>query len=169
MTQPDAPSASSQPPRTTGGQDRFLLAIVGGTLLLVLISVVVVFTFGRSRPVQPVDPNSPAGVVHAYVEAIRAGDVVRARSYLTRPAQVDFDSCQRMNPIRPSPDDRVRFVVETESATDTAAEVKVTISHFYASRDPFSSNTSHRDAIVRLIREDGAWKISSPPLAYELI
>jgi hypothetical protein len=175
MTQSDAPPLSptprapAPPASPAGGQDRFLLAIVVGTLLLVAVGVVVVFTFGRSRPVQPVDPNSPAGVVHGYVEAVRAGDADRARTYLTRQAQVDFDSRLRTSPIRPSPNDRIRIVVETVSVTDTTAEVKVTISHFYAGRDPFSSNTSHRDLITRLIREDGAWKLSVPPWAYELI
>jgi hypothetical protein len=169
MTQADAPPAPPIPPvNPAAGQDRFLLGIVVGTLLLVAIGVVVVFTFGRSRPVQPADPNSPAGVVHAYVEAIRAGDVDKARSYLTRQAQVDFDSRQRSSPLRPSPNDRMRIVVETVATTDTTAEVKVTISQFYANRDPFSSNTYHRDVIARLIREDGAWKLSVPPQAYEL-
>ena len=67
-----------------------------------------------------------------------------------------------------SEDERVRIVVEPVSITDAAAEVKVTISHFNARSDPFSSSTWHRDVTARLVREDGAWKISQPPLAYEI-
>ena len=165
---PPTPPAAPPPVPAAGGQDRFLLAIVGGTLLLVLVSVIIVFTVGRARPAPNVDPNSPAGVVQSYVEAIRAGDVEKARGYLTRQAQIDSDTRQRQNPLRPNPDDRMRIVVETVSATDTTADVKLTISHFYGRNDPFSAGTSHRDTTVRLVREDGVWKISQPPQAYEL-
>jgi hypothetical protein len=144
------------------------VGIVVGTLLLVLVGIVVVFIFGRTRSTPPSDPNGPAGVVYGYVEAIRAGDVDRARGYLTAQARADFDNRTRTNPVRPSSDDRVRIVVETISTTETTAEVKVTISRFYARSDPFSSSTSHRDVTARLIREDGAWKLSQPLMAYEL-
>ena len=160
MSQQDAPAAEQ--PRPSGGQDRFLLAIVAGTILLVLASIVVVFVFGRARTAPPPDPNSPAGVVHAYVEAARAGDVERARSHLSRTARAEAESRDRQNAYRPSRDDNIRIVVETVSMTETTAEVKVTISRFYARSDPFSSSTSHYDTTVRLIREDGAWRISQP-------
>jgi hypothetical protein len=144
------------------GPDRFLLAIVAGTILLVVASIVVVFAFGRARPSPPADPNSPAGVVHAYVDAVRAGDQERARSYLTREARAQALARDRQDTYRPSRDDNVRIVVEPVTTTDTTADVKVTISRFYARSDPFSSNTSHYDVTVKLIREDGNWRISQP-------
>jgi hypothetical protein len=169
MSQSEAPPAQPVPPvRPAAGQDRFLLAIVAGTLLLVVVGVVVVFMFGRTRAAPPADPNSPAGVVYNYVEAVRAGDVDRARGFLTAPALADFDSRTRTSPVRPSSNDNVRIVVETVTTTETTAEVKITISRFYARNDPFSSNTSHRNLTARLIREDGAWKISQALLPYEL-
>jgi len=164
MSQQEAPIAEQ--PRPAGGQDRFLLAIVAGTVLLVVASIVAVFLFGRSRPAPPPDPNSPAGVVHAYVEAARDGDMERARSFLTREARAEVEARDRQNTYRPTRDDNVRIVVQTVSTTDTTAEVKVTISRFYARSDPFSSNTSHRDVTVKLIREDGAWRISQPVEPY---
>lgn len=169
MSQSEAPPAPPAPnERPADGQDRFLLAIVAGTLLLVVVGVVVVFMFGRTRAAPPADPNGPAGVVYSYVEAIRAGDVDRARGFLTASALADFDNRTRTSPVRPSSDDRVRIVVETITATETTAEVKITISHFYARSDPFSSNTSHRSLTARLIREDGTWKMSQALLPYEL-
>lgn len=90
----------------------------------------------------------------------------RARSYLTRDARAQVEARDRQDIYRPSRDDNVRLVVETISTTDTTAEVKVTISRFYARSDPFSSNTSHRDVTVKLIREDGAWRISQPVEPY---
>jgi len=170
MTQHAVPPAPPMPPPPAprSGPDRFLLAIVGGTALLVVVSVVLVLTVGRSRPAPPADPTSPAGVVQAYVEAVRAGDVEQARTYLTDQARADFDDRNRTNSIRPTADDHVRIVVETVATTDTTADVNVTISRFYTRSDPFSSGTSHYDVRARLVREDGAWRISQPPQAYEL-
>ena len=154
--------SAEQESRQAPGQDRFLLAIVAGTILLVVVSIVVVFLFGRARTAPPPDPNSPAGVVHAYVEAVRAGEMEQARSYLTRTARAQAESRDRQDSYRPPRDENVRIVVETVSSTETAADVKVTISRFYARSDPFSSSTSHYDVTVKLIREDGVWRISQP-------
>jgi hypothetical protein len=167
MSQQEAPV--SDQPRPAGGQDRFLLAIVAGTILLVVASIVVVFLLGRARSVPPADPNSPAGVVHAYIEAARAGDVQRARSYLTREVRAQVEARDRLDSYRSSRDDNARIVVETVTMSDTTAEVKVTISRFYARSDPFSSSTSHYDVTVKLIREDGAWRISQPLEPYTFL
>jgi hypothetical protein len=160
---------SPTPPAPAVGQDRFLLAIVVGTLLLVLVSIALVFAFGRGRPAPPADPNSPAGVTQAYIEAVRAGDTEKARGYLTRQALEEFDRQTRVSPLRPTADEHLRIVFETTSMTDTSAEVKVTVSRFYARGDPFSSGTSHHDIITRLIRQDGVWKLSQPPQPYEIV
>jgi hypothetical protein len=141
---------------------------VVGTLLLVLVSIAVVFVFGRGRTAPPADPSSPAGVTQAYVEAVRAGDTAKARSFLARQALGEFDRQTRTSPLRATADEHLRIVVETTSVTETTAEVRVTVSHFYTSSDPFSSGTSHRDIVTRLIREDGVWKLSQPPQPYEI-
>jgi hypothetical protein len=156
-------SSEARQPDPSSGQDRFLLAIVAGTILLVVASIAIVLVLGRPRPAPPADPNSPAGVVHAYVDAVRSGDVQRARSYLTREARAQIETRDRAYSYdgRAS-NENVRIVVETVSATETTADVKVTISRFNARPDPFSSSTWHSDVMARLIREDGAWKISAP-------
>jgi hypothetical protein len=160
MSQQDV--SAPQQPRPAPGQDRFLLAIVAGTILLVVVSVVAVLLFGRARATPPPDPNSPAGVVYAYVDSVRAGEIEKARGYLTRAARAEAEARDRQNTYRPSREDNVRIVVDTVAMSDTSAEVKVTISRFYARSDPFSSSTSHYDTTVRLVREDGAWRISQP-------
>jgi hypothetical protein len=160
MSQQDVTSAP--PPAPAAGQDRFLLAIVAGTIVLVVAAIVVVFLFGRARTAPPADPSSPAGVAQMYIEAVRDGDTTRARTYLTREARAQAEARDRQDAYRPSRDDNVRIVVETTSTTEPTAEVKVTISRFYARSDPFSSNSSHRDVTLKLVREDGAWRISQP-------
>jgi hypothetical protein len=167
-TPPPTPAPPAPAPAQAAGADRFLLAIVGGTLLLVVIGVALVFVLGRSRSTSPADPNSPVGIVQAYIEAVRAGDAERARSYLTGPGLDEFDRQTRITPLRPTADEHLRIVVDTTSVTDSAAEVRVTVSRFYTRSDPFSSGTSHRDIIVRLVRDNGVWKLSQPPQPYEL-
>jgi hypothetical protein len=160
MSQQDV--TSEPPPAPAAAQDRFLLAIMAGTIVLVVAAIVVVFLFGRARTAPPADPNSPAGVAQMYIEAVRDGDMARARTYLTREARAQAEARDRQDTYRPSRDDNVRIVVETTSTTEPTAEVKVTISRFYARSDPFSSNSSHRDVTLKLVREDGAWRISQP-------
>ena len=162
-------ATTRQTPAPAGGQDRFLLAIVAGTILLVVIAVAVVVLFGRGRPAPPADPNSPAGVVQAYVEAVRDADAARARGYLTRDARAEAEARDRQSTYRPSPGNNVRIVVETVSSTDTTAEVKVTVSRFYARSDPFSSGSYHDETTVKLIREDGAWRIRQPIEPYTFL
>src|SRR4051794_21568354 len=113
MSQQEASTADH--PKPAGGQDRFLLAIVVGTILLVVVSVVVVTLFGRDRPAVPADPNSPAGLVQAYIEAARDGDRAKARSYLTREARAQAEARDRQDTYGPTRDDNVRIVVSTVS------------------------------------------------------
>jgi hypothetical protein len=158
-----------QPSAPTSGPDRFLLAIVAGTVVLVAVAILAVFLFARDRTGAPADPNSPAGVVQAYIEAVRGGDIERSRTYLTREARAQAEARDRQSTYPQSRADNLRIVVETVSSTDSTAEVKVTLSRFYARSDPFSSGTSRYDLTVRLIREDGAWRMTQPIEPYSLL
>ncbi|MGE3273437.1 MAG: hypothetical protein AB7P40_32180 [Chloroflexota bacterium] len=161
------PSQSAVTPATPrGGSDRFLLAIVIGAVLLIVLGVAVVLLNRKPAATPPADPASVNGVVQRYVEAMRAGDLDTARSLMTSEARADSQSRDGQNPYRASADDNVRIIVETASQTETTAEAKVTISRFYARSDPFSSNTSHRTVTVKLLREDGEWRVSLPTSPY---
>jgi hypothetical protein len=159
-----------QPSAPTSGPDRFLLAIVAGTVVLVVVAILAVFLFGRWRTAPPADPDSPAGVVQAYVEAVRGGELERSRTLLTREARTQAEARDRQNayPSSIPRTDNLRIVVQTVSTTDTHAEVKVTLSRFYSRSDPCSSGTSRYDLTFRLIREDGAWRITQPIEPYSL-
>ncbi|MDP8924960.1 MAG: ARC6/PARC6 family protein [Chloroflexota bacterium] len=151
------------------GADRFLLGIVVGSVALILVGIAAVFFLDRPRSAQAVDPISPAGVVQAYVEAIRAGDRDRAYDLLSRAARADLrrDTYRERFPSYSSTSDPgTRVVIEPVSETGDTAEVKVTISRFATRSDPFSAGTYHRDVTVRLVREDGAWRISQPAEPY---
>lgn len=161
----DAPAAARP-----AGPDRFLIGIVVGALVLIAAGVIVVFTAGRTPRSAPADPASPAGVVQGYLEALQAGDQDRARPFLTRSAQAAADRARERFPSPSEPPGMARrFLIEPVRVTDDTAEVKVTISTFSAQSDPFSTSTYHREVTVRLIREDGAWKVSQPVEPYSLL
>ena len=157
-------------PARAPGVDRFLLGIVVGSIALVLVGIAAVVFVGRPRPAQPFAPDSPAGVVQAYVEAIRAGDRDRALELMSRSARAEFQrdtTRQRFPTPSGSEDSGRRIVIEPISESGDAAELKVTISRFATRSDPFSSGTYHRDMTVRLVREDGAWRINQPAEPYQ--
>jgi hypothetical protein len=151
-------------PRTPGA-DRFLIGIVAGAIALIAAGILAVAFVGRGQPGRTFDPASPAGAVQAYVEAIRAGDRDRAYAMLSRSAQADTRN-QSYRERFPSPSDprgrSARVLIEPVSESGDVAEVRVTVSRFSARSDPFSTNTYHNETVVRLVREDGAWKIDRP-------
>lgn len=156
----------------TPGTDRFLVGIVAGAVLLMLLGVVAVVVVGRAPAAATADVGSPVGVVQAYVDAIRAGEIERAYALLSRSAQATTSLQEFGRPFARAfgPSDgasRVLITPATQGA-DTA-EVKITISRFHARAEPFSTNTSHQDVSVRLVHEDGAWRISQPTGAYPFI
>jgi hypothetical protein len=153
----DLPRAAPAPP------DRFLLAIVLGALALIAAAVAIVLVLGRAPAPPPPDPASPAGVVQAYVEALRAGDFDRARGYLSQSARAEIDRNREPFPryYQPGGVER-RVLIETVEVAEDHALVKVTISAFAARTEPFSSSTYHQEVTVRLVREGGQWRIAQP-------
>jgi hypothetical protein len=152
--------------------DRFLVGIVAGAVLLALAAVVVVFV---GRPVAgssaaAADPGSPAGVVQAYAEAVREGDFDRAYTYLSRSAQSATSlAAYRQRYGFPGPaGSEARLVIQPIKVEADSAEVRVTVSRFYANPTPFSPSTSRNEVTVRLVREDGAWRIDQPIEPYWL-
>jgi hypothetical protein len=159
-------------PLAARGTDRFLLGIVVGAVLLILLGVVVVLVVGRAPAASQADPASPAGVVQAYVEALRTGDVDLAYGYLSRSAQgaVSLDEYRRRfhRPFVPSTSGQ-RVLIEPATIAGDRAEVQVTLSRFSARADPFSANTYHQDTTINLVKEDGAWRISQPIGPYPFV
>ena len=156
-------------PPAARGSDRFVLGIVVGAALLTVVGIIAVLVASRTPPPRPVDPGSPAGVVQAYGEALRAGDLDRAYGYLSRGAQAAVSlNDYRRRAYRPYLPDTAaqRVLVEPVTVGADTATVRVTSSRFSARPDPFSATTYHQDMTVNLVREDGAWRISRPAEPY---
>lgn len=128
-----------------------LLGVVG---VLVLASLVLVFSRGTPPPI---DEATPAGVVQRYVTAALDGQRDAASQYLTPKAQGECD--QYAGPIAPGT--RVTLLSTIEHAK--AATVRVSVSVIDA-RDPFGGPDGYSgDEAFELSRVDGAWLISFVP------
>lgn len=152
------------------GVDRMLLAIVAGVVGLIVVGLAVAVLVDRQPAGPAVDPASPVGVVQAYVEAINEGDAERAYGLLSRSARAarSLAEHRREFPFRGRVDDRQqRVVLELVSREPERAEVRATITSFSVG-GPFATETYSRDVTLRLVFEDGQWRVDQPVEPYEL-
>jgi hypothetical protein len=143
-------------------QDRFLTGILIGIAVLVVIALAVFFL--RKDTQSYVSEDTPEGVVHNYVLAVLNNDYQKAYGYLAdlenKPTYEQFRDAFIKGTV--SPNNSAVDVGKSEINNDTAS---VEVALIYNPSDPFS--TGGRD-IQRalLVRQDGAWKLSSMPGYY---
>lgn len=123
--------------------------IVGGIASISLLAVIVAAL--SSEPVV-LDPETPEGVVQAYVTAVAEEDWGEVRSFLNTELAQRCDvtelSGERL-------DDVSRVAIEDVSIDDDIAVVDVVITHASAG-DPLSTSTWDEDATFVLI-DEGGW------------
>jgi hypothetical protein len=143
-------------------QDRFLTGILIGIGVLVVAALVVFFL--RQDGQSYVADDTPEGVVHNYVVSLLDKDYEKAYSYLA-----DLDNKPTYEEFRNS------FVTGMLGADNSAVDVGesdingdeavVEVAMIYNPSDPFS--TGYRDVQnAILVRQGGAWKLSSMPTYY---
>jgi hypothetical protein len=143
-------------------QDRFLTGILVGIAVLVVVAMAVFFI--RKDSQSYIAEDTPEGVVHNYVLAILNGDYRKAYGYLA-----DLDNKPTYEQFRDAfikgivnPNNSAVDVGKSEVNNDTAS---VEVAMIYNPSDPFS--TGYRDVQrAILVKQDGAWKISSMPGYY---
>ena len=140
-------------------QDRFLIGILIGIGLLVVVALAVFFT--RSDQASYFSEGTPDGVVHNYVLALLNKDYQKAYGYLAdldhKPTFSEFRqsfAIGRLNPDQPATQ-----LGRTDVVGDTAT---VEISMVFSQGEPFGS-PSRSLGSARLMKQGGAWKISSMP------
>jgi hypothetical protein len=143
-------------------QDRFLTGILIGIAILVVIALAVFFT--RKDSQSYISEDMPEGVVHNYVLAVLNGDYQKAYGYLAdlenKPTYAEFRDAFIKGMVNPG--NSAVDVGESEVNHDTAS---VEVAMIYNPSDPFS--TGYRDTQrAILVRQDGAWKLSSMPGYY---
>ena len=144
-------------------QDRFLVGILIGIGLLIITALLVFFS--RQDGQTYVSESAPEGVVHNYVLAVLNKDYQKAYSYLADlEKKPSYDAFRRsfvtgsLNPTSAG--------VKIGSPEVTGDDATVEVSMVYTSSDPFSTEYNNA-GIAQLVRQNGAWKISSMP-AYNL-
>ena len=143
-------------------QDRFLTAILVGIAVLVVIALAVFFL--RQDSQSYISEESPEGVVHNYVLALLNDDYEKAYGYLAdldnKPTYEQFRDAFLTGAVNPN-----NSTVDIGSSEITGDTASVEIALIYSPSDPFS--TGYRDVQrAILVRQGGAWKLSSMPGYY---
>jgi hypothetical protein len=140
-------------------QDRFLTGILIGIGVLIVAALVVFFT-RQSQPTYS-GQNTPDGVVHDYVLAILNKDYPKAYGYLAdldhKPTLAQFRQAFAVGKMTPG-DGGIRIGQSSVTGDDATVEVSMV----YSAGDPFSSGYTNVGT-AQLVRQNGAWKISSMP------
>lgn len=147
-------------------QDKFLIAIVAGILLLVVVAIVVVLTRAPGSEEYRAD-DTPAGVVHNYFLAIQRKDFSKAYGYLSdelenKPTLEQFIQDAGNNGSNQDASLKIGEVSQSDGVT----QVEITLTTYYAG-GLFDSNRSSIDDLA-LLRQDaaGRWKITQFPYPY---
>ena len=143
-------------------QDRFLTGILIGIAVLVVIALAVFFLRQGSQSYSSED--APEGVVHNYVLAVLNDDYEKAYGYLAdldnKPTYEQFRDAFLTGVVNPN---NAAVDIGGSEITDETASVEVAL--IYNPSDPFS--TGYRDVQrAVLVRQNGAWKLSSMPGYY---
>jgi hypothetical protein len=143
-------------------QDRFLTGILVGIVVLVIVALTVFFL--RQGSQSYISEDAPEGVVHNYVLAVLNADYEKAYGYLAeledKPDYEQFRDAFLTGVVNPN--NSAVDIGESEVSGETAS---VEVALIYNPSDPFS--TGYRDVQrALLIRQNGAWKLSSMPGYY---
>ena len=147
-------------------QDKFLIGIVAGILLLVVVSIVVVLTRAPGNEEYRAE-DTPEGVVHNYFLAIQRKEFAKAHGYLSddlanKPSLEQF--IQEAGNYGSSQEASLKIGDVTQ--TDGVTQVAVTVTS-YSGGGPFDSNRYSSDDVA-LLRQDaaGQWRITQFPYPY---
>ena len=134
--------------------DKFLIGIVVGIIVLVIAAVSVVLLRGKSE--EYVADNDPAGVVHNYFLAIQRQDYDKAYNYLSDEIK-----------SKPDLDDFILILKIGESSIDAKrAQVQVTITTYRGGGFLDSGSYANRDTVHLRSTPNGEWKIFQFPYPY---
>ena len=140
-------------------QDRFLTAILIGIAVLIVAALAVFFT--RQDKGSYAGENTPDGVVHNYVLAVMNKDYERAYSYLAdltyKPTFDEFRQAFAVGRLNPAGNG-----IQIGKSSVTGNDATVEVDMVSQPGDPFSSGYNNV-GMAQLVRQGGAWKISSMP------
>lgn len=148
-------------------QDKFLLGILAGIVLLVAAALALFFI---RQPAQDyLTEDTPSAVVHNYVYAIQQHDYDHAYGYLAdnrnKPSPAAFRSALYPQ-FSNYPGAGVRITSETVIENgDSPSEAIIDLVILQSSGGPFEGSYRSNDS-ARLVEQDGEWKITYMPYPY---
>ncbi|HET9878861.1 MAG TPA: hypothetical protein VFQ81_06115 [Candidatus Limnocylindria bacterium] len=147
----------------SGSGNRTLLAIGAAVIGLVIITVAVVLAAGNRGPVAyPAD--SPEGVLQAYLTAVEDGDAAGAHAYFSAEVRerMDLDAFEAAleDHARYAPESSRRVLFDRRDGEGDHVRLHLVVEEFYGDGLEGSTNRTSRE--IRLVREDGTWRIDEP-------
>lgn len=153
------------------GSDRTLLVVAAGIVALVAITAVVVLLLGSREPAS-LPADAPEGVVQRHLAAFENRDFEAAHAYFSSEvrAEMDVDAYEQLTReygIYPDEISR-RVLFDRTEADGDRATVHLTVEEYYGGGGPFGGGETYRSSReIRLVREDGAWRIDEPLVGFE--
>jgi hypothetical protein len=140
-------------------QDRFLIGIMVGIVLLIVVALTLFFTRQDTQTFRTED--TPDAVVFNYALAVTQKDYQKAYGYLAdlenKPTYEIFRQSFFNGMVNPN-----NVGVDVGSAQIDGDEATVEVTMVFPSGDPFSNGYSNTERAL-LVRQGGEWKLSSMP------
>ena len=130
---------------------RTLIVIVSVIAVLVIVSLIVVFT--RGTP-ELLDESTPEGVVQRYTSALLEGDESTAIGFLSS------DAKEQCGTVEMTVTDDARVTLVSTDQRDDSASVTVRITRHDGG--PFGSEYGYEDTF-RLVSSGGEWRVDAAP------
>lgn len=153
------------------GSDRTLLYVAAGIVALVAIAAVAVLMLGNREPAS-LPADSPEGTVQRHLAAFEDGDFEAAHAFFSSEIreEMDVDAYEQLTrDYGMFPTDISRRVLFDRTDTDgDRARVHLTVEEYYGGGGPFGGGETYRSPReIRLVREDGEWRIDDPIVGTE--
>ena len=153
--------------------DAFTWVVITVVVLLVAAAVVTVNAgsrFGASE-LEYMEENGPSAPVYNAYIAVQRGDAAEARAQFTENALAENDKlgydpiAQNISFYANDQGSRRVRIVQVEEENPDEALVTV-VEDTYSGGGLFGRSTWSNQRVIRVVREDGAWKIDTPNMFY---
>jgi hypothetical protein len=156
------PTDDGPRPSDTSGAKRARVPVIVGAISLVALIVVALVVLGREAgPVARFPIDTPEGTLQAYLEARDAGDAEAAWGYLSAQARRDTPFPAFEEQLRYAGEERSLVTLDEVRLSDGRATVRVTVTSI-GEPGLFDRGRWSTVVIVRLVREDGQWRVDDP-------